>query len=173
VAEAAPSPSRFRPCVDFVIDRIEGGAARVSDTGGDTRYGISAKAFPDEDIANLTRDRACALYLEHYWERCNCALLPAGLDLLLFDAAVNVGALEAVKLLQALLRVKADGVAGAATIGAARRFVPASELRAQFNEIRLRKYEDIVARNPAVYGRYLHGWRLRVLRVADEAGRQA
>jgi len=38
-------------------------------------------------------------------------------------------------------------------------------------ELRLRGYEDL-ARTKPVYTQYLHGWRLRVMRVADEAGRR-
>jgi lysozyme family protein len=173
VAEAAPSPSRFRPCVDFVIDRLEGGAKLITDQGGATRFGISHRGHPGVDIEHLTRDGACSIYLSDYWEPNNCALMPAGLDLLLFAAAMNMGSRQAVKLLQVCLRVAEDGMPGAATVGAARRYLSQQDLRARFNEKCLEHYALLARENPALHGSSLLGWRLRVLRVADEAGRQS
>lgn len=50
----------------------DGHVNRTTDRGGETKYGISKRAFPNEDIANLTLERAQALAFEHYWK-------PAGL----------------------------------------------------------------------------------------------
>ena len=47
--------------------RYEGGMTR--DTGGLTKYGISARANPDIDVANLTIDDAKRLYKKRYWDQ--------------------------------------------------------------------------------------------------------
>lgn len=81
-----------------------------------------------------------------------------------------MGVQSSVKLLQRILRVQEDGILGPETLAAAKAFRPASELRALVNELRMRTYEDLARRKP-VYQQYLYGWRCRVMRVADEAGR--
>ena len=170
---ASQSPSKaFASACAFVVDRLEGGAQPVTDSGGLTRWGISQRAYPGEDIAALTRPRAFALYHRDYWRPLRADELPRGLDLLVFDAAVNQGVAQAVKLLQRVLRVSDDGVLGPDTLGAASRWIPASELRAQYTGIRLRWYQELVALKP-VHTPSLHGWRLRCCRVADEAGARA
>ena len=47
------------------------------DPGGETKFGISKRAHPDLDIANLTRDQAGAVYRRDYWDRLRCFDLPA------------------------------------------------------------------------------------------------
>jgi lysozyme family protein len=37
------------------------------DRGGETKYGISSRWYPDEDIQNLTRERANAILYRDYW----------------------------------------------------------------------------------------------------------
>ena len=110
------------------------------------------------------------IYHQRYWCAVQADRLPRGIDLCVFDIAVNMGCATAVKLLQRVLRVTEDGIMGPATIAAAKAFRPQSELRALVNEIRLRSYEDLAAKKP-VYKPYLYGWRCRVMRLADEAGR--
>lgn len=56
-----------------------------------TKYGISAAAFPDLDIENLTLDQAKAIYKTHYWDFLGLDTAPWGTALLRFDAAVNQG----------------------------------------------------------------------------------
>ncbi len=56
-----------------------------------TKFGISAHAYPDLDIANLTLDDAHAIYRRDYWDKLQAGELPGPLALLAFDAAVNNG----------------------------------------------------------------------------------
>lgn len=165
-----PITAAFGSSVAFVIDRLEGGGVSVTDTGGLTRWGISKKAHPDVDIDGLTRLGAIAIYHARYWNVIQGDKLPRGLDLVLFDCAVNMGPPQAVRLLQRVLRVPEDGILGPQTLKAARAFRPASELRALYNEIRERTYSDLAATKP-VYKPHLYGWRCRLFRLADEAGR--
>ena len=118
----------------------------------------------------MDRAHAERIYLDRYWHAVRASELPPALALLVFDTAVNQGPREAAKLLQRVLKLRDDGVVGPKTLAAANGFRPAAELRALFSEIRLRTYEELAATKPR-YRPYLRGWRLRVLRVADEAGR--
>ncbi|MFG7051609.1 glycoside hydrolase family 108 protein [Burkholderia pseudomallei] len=84
-----------------------------------TKYGISAAAYPNVDIANLTLDGAHAIYTPDYWQACGCDKMPWPLCLFVFDMAVNQGQPLARVMLQRTLGVAADGVIGPVTLAAA------------------------------------------------------
>lgn len=69
--------------------KVEGGL--TADTGGLTKYGISAKAHPGVDIANLSRDDAAEIYHREYWRAIDADALPPNMRLAAFDSAVNQG----------------------------------------------------------------------------------
>lgn len=160
----------FADAVHWVIEVAEGGARIVTDQGGLTKYGISHNAYPDLDIANLTRAQAQEIYLRDYWKPIRGNALPGALALVLFDAAVNMGVNRAVGILQACLRIRQDGICGPETVSAAKVFLPRPELVAMFLELRLRFYESL-AQKYTKHLASLYGWRMRVLRLALEAGR--
>lgn len=60
------------------------------DPGGETKYGISKKAYPNLDIKRLSLEEAKEIYRRDYWEK-----LPSisndGLRIAAFDTAINVG----------------------------------------------------------------------------------
>ncbi len=60
------------------------------DPGGLTKYGLSKRANPDLDIANLTEDQAKEIYKERYWNKVALELDPL-LDMASYDTAVNAG----------------------------------------------------------------------------------
>jgi lysozyme family protein len=62
-----------------------------TDPGGETKYGISKRAYPNEDIKDLTLDRAKELYYRDYWEPLWAGSLPWTVAYPLFDCAVNQG----------------------------------------------------------------------------------
>jgi lysozyme family protein len=84
-----------------------------------TKYGISAKSYPGEDIENLTLDRAKALYLRDFWGPAGCDLVPDPVKYQLFDTAVNTSApghpVTAIRMLQRAIGVTDDGVIGPQT----------------------------------------------------------
>lgn len=61
------------------------------DPGGETKYGISKRAYPNEDIKNLTIERAKFLYLRDYWTNLGLDKLSWEMALIEFDAAINQG----------------------------------------------------------------------------------
>ncbi|MCQ8241477.1 glycosyl hydrolase 108 family protein [Rhizosaccharibacter radicis] len=71
------------------------------------------KALPDEVHAAMFR---------LYWNRIAGDAMPAGLDLMLIDSGWNRGTGTAVKLLQKVLDVEADGLPGNGTLAAVRAF---------------------------------------------------
>lgn len=77
-----------------------------------TKFGISAAAYPRLDIANLTLEKAKEIYLLDYWNGCGCDLVPDAINFVLFDMAVNSGPRAAIKAMQEVLHVQADGIFG-------------------------------------------------------------
>lgn len=81
-----------------------------------TKYGVSAMAYPDLDIQNLTLDQAKDIYLEDYWLKVRGDDLPTGLDYLAFDMAVNHGVGTSAKLIQEAVGAVPDGEIGPRTL---------------------------------------------------------
>lgn len=75
-----------------IIVGIEGGYnLDPKDPGGETKYGVSKRRYPNEDIKNLTLDRARFLYQRDFWGAHKCDGMPWEQALLVFDTAVNGG----------------------------------------------------------------------------------
>lgn len=83
--------------------------------------GISTAAYPRENIKGMTRARAADICRRHFWNAVKDDELPAGLDLVAFDAAVNSGPARGAKWLQGAVDAVPDGKIGTATIAAARK----------------------------------------------------
>jgi len=82
-----------------IVVGIEAGYADdPADPGGQTKYGISKRAYPQIDIASLTLDQAKAIYLRDYWHLCKCDELTPDLALAVFDCAVNQGVSTALRI---------------------------------------------------------------------------
>ncbi len=79
-----------------------------ADPGGETKYGISKRSYPQLNIADLTLDMAKAIYYRDFW-------LPLGdqaclaVRLEVFDFAVNSGIQTAIRKLQSAIGVADDG----------------------------------------------------------------
>lgn len=127
-----------------------------ADPGGETRYGISKRAYPNEDIKNLTLERAKAIYLADYWRRADCDSLPADVRFDVFDMAVNSGVGAAIKCLQSAAGVTADGVIGPKTLSAVAA-MDGARLSARFNGARL----DLMASLPT-WTAFGKGWARRI-----------
>lgn len=80
---------------------IDGGYTNdPDDPGGETKWGISKRAYPHLDIKNLTLAQACDLYDHNYWQLSGCDSLPLPLAAVVFDTAVNCGVGRAKEWLQ-------------------------------------------------------------------------
>lgn len=126
-----------------------------------TKYGISAMAYPDVDIKNLTIEQAREIYKRDYWDRCKCAFMPDALSIALFDFAVNSGTKRAIRYLQMALSVTIDGVIGNQTIGACNR-IPTKDVLEKFIRYRLEFLMGL--KNWKYFG---GGWGYRVKLLKD------
>lgn len=148
--------ANFERCLSFVLKHEGGYVNDPQDPGGETNMGISKRSYPSENMKGMTRARAGLIYRRDYWDAVRGDELPAGLDLVAFDAAVNSGVSRGAKWLQEAVGVPADGKVGPQTLAAANAAHPeavidrACGLRLAF----LRKLPT--------WGRYGKGWGRRV-----------
>jgi len=160
--------TNFEKSVAIIID-LEGGDALTNDPkdpGGLTKYGISKKAFPDIDIANLSYTNALDIYKKHYWEKLSLDLFNPDISLIIFDSAVNQGPRMATKLVQLSLGLKVDGIFGNNT---AKAIIALSEFQADrfvrdFMARRMMHYSGL-----STFNHYGRGWTNRVLIVFEHA----
>jgi lysozyme family protein len=108
--------SKFEKAMTRVLE-FEGGYSNdPRDAGGETKYGISKRSYPNLDIRNLTLDGAKLIYYRDFWEPQSYRDFESvELAEKVFDLSVNVGTSKAHLLLQGVLRavgnpVKEDGV---------------------------------------------------------------
>src|SRR5262245_15763096 len=102
----------YGACIDKVL-QYEGGYQNDPDDKGNwtgcacgagqnkgTNRGISACSYPDEDIKNMTEERAKRIYRGDFWNPICGNDLPAGPDLCTFDGSINSGRSRGVEWLQ-------------------------------------------------------------------------
>lgn len=126
----------------------------ANDPGGETKYGISKRAYPGEDIKGLTLDRAKTIYARDYWGPAGCDAVPQILKFELFDMAVNQGVGSAVKALQHAASVFEDGKLGPNTLQAVQSAHPI-RLLMRFDAARLVHYAECRDDQLTRFGR---GW---------------
>jgi lysozyme family protein len=124
-AQSQSYPPTFQRAVARVLGDEGGYVDNPADAGGETKFGICKRDYPNLDIAALSREQAMAIYYRDWWQRYRYADLPGPIAAKLFDLAINIGPENAVRCLQRALRacgrrLAEDGVAGRATLAAAR-----------------------------------------------------
>ena len=126
----------FEAAFERLLGHEGGYTAGVGDPGGETKFGISKRSYPGEDIAGLTLERAKQIYKRDFWGAAGCDAVPDAIRFDLFDMAVNSGVKTAIKMLQRTVDETVDGVLGPRTLQAISS-MPAARLAARFNGQRL------------------------------------
>lgn len=121
-----------------------------------TKYGISAMSYPEEDILNLSLDRARFLYKRDFWDRVSGDNLHNAVVYQLFDAAINHGIGNAIRILQRALGVADDGDMGPVTYDAIQA-MGVDDILHRFNAYRMKFYNKL-----STFKRYGEGWTERV-----------
>lgn len=146
----------FNTAFSILIGHEGGYVNDPADPGGETKFGISKRAYPDVDIANLTIEQAQAIYKKDYWDAIEADKLPDEVRFSIFDAAVNSGVTQAIKWLQQTVKVRDDGVIGPVTLNAAIYTNP-YEINGVYNGIRLRFMTSL-----PTFSNFGRGWSKRI-----------
>lgn len=158
--------------VDFVLREEGGYVDHPKDPGGATNMGVTLSTYrryvnpsgTKDDLRQMPRSEAETVYVKQYWHPVMGDDLPAGLDLAVFDFAINSGPKRAIRYLQEVLgNVEVDGVVGPQALG----------------EIAKRNIPDLIVAYMARRERFLQalktwstfgkGWGRRVNRIRAEA----
>lgn len=149
VQQASAGNFDSESALQFIL-RLEGGAQLVTDSGGLTKYGISAKGNPGVDIANLTEAQALAIYRRKYLGGLNLTGRSGEAALVALDASVNHGPQFAKSILAA-----------------------AGDDPARMIALRRAEYARLIREDPAKYARYEKGWENRLQQVEQRIGLRA
>ena len=142
-----------------------------SDPGGMTNLGVTKRVWEEwvghevdeKQMRALTPELVAPLYKKKYWDKVCGDELPTGLDLSVFDLAVNSGPGRAAKMLQKVLGVTQDGAIGPQTIAKALN-VDSSKLIEDYNAERLAFLQAL-----PTWGTFGKGWGRRVAEVTEQA----
>ncbi|MBN9333247.1 glycosyl hydrolase 108 family protein [Devosia sp.] len=166
---------RFEKCLGEVLRHEGGYVDHPDDPGGATNLGITRKtlarwrkvspwtALPNAEVQALTRGEAALIYRANYWNTCSAGSMPRGIDLALFDFAVNSGPDRAVRVLQAALGVAADGAVGPVTLAAAQ----AADAKRAINGLCDKRLSFL--RGLASFSVFGRGWTRRVAEIRAAA----
>jgi len=173
---ASDADAAFARAIEFTLrwetgDRADGGWTHdPKDPGGETRWGLSRRSYPDLDFATVTRDQAIEIYRRDYWEPA-CGWLWEGPDTAdgcgalaaaIFDFAVHSGIKAAITALQGIVGVAQDGIAGPRTREAVCLISGwRDELALDLVNRRAWFLENLVCRKPDLM-RFERGWRNRL-----------
>ncbi len=176
--------AEFNKAIGVVLEHEGGLVNHPSDPGGTTNYGISLRfalselqkdndkdGFLDgdfdedgdvdaDDIRKLTIKDAMEIYRKHWWDKFHYALISdQDIATKIFDMAINMGHVRAHKIVQEVLKVKADGVLGVKTLSEINSSEPIS-LLTQICTGQLEFYKRLVAQKPSMAVFY-KGWKRR------------
>lgn len=155
----------FQLIIEDVLEHEGGYVNDPRDKGGETKFGISKRWFPEVDIKNLTKQEAIRLYYDHYWKPSRAYELPEELRATYFDMCVNMGQTQAVKILQKAINSKIsgiidiDGKIGPKTIQSS-----AMLEKGRLQAYRCLYYANLVKKEPS-QERFYYGWFKRAIEV--------
>ncbi len=124
-----------------------------NDRGGETKFGISKRYHPNEDIKNLTRERANALLFKETWNWNGINTLPSEIRGFVFDHGIRTSPQNAIETTHSALGINPVGdIIGKTTLSRLKNM--------DYNEF-LHKYKELVKeqdKQRSGYGRFGTGW---------------
>ena len=166
----------FELALETILHHEGGFVNHPRDPGGMTNLGVTKRVWDewtggdaDEDeMRALTPEDVGPLYKKNYWDRVKGDDLPSGLDLAVFDWAVNSGAGRAAKKLQSMIGAAADGGIGPNTLRALDVYIDevggVEECIKNYTEVRQEFYESL-----DTFDTFGKGWSRRNAETCEKA----
>lgn len=121
------SAINYSACIAEVLKHEGGWSNHPDDPGGATMRGVTQAVYDayrkrnglhTQTVRSIGEVELRDIYRKQYWDVIRGDTLPRGVDLALFDFAVNSGPMRATKSIQALLGLEPDGHLGERTLAA-------------------------------------------------------
>jgi len=130
----------FDDALKAILKHEGGFVNHPKDPGGMTNLGVTKKvweawvghAVDEKAMRALTPEVVGPMYKKKYWDAVKADDLPAGLDYLMFDFAINAGPNRAIKTMQKAIGTNPDGAIGPKTMAALKAADP-TDLIAKFS----------------------------------------
>ena len=161
----------FESALKAILHHEGGYVNHPRDPGGMTNLGVTKRVWEEwvghevdeKAMRALPPELVAPLYKNKYWDRVRGDDLPAGVDYIVFDAAVNSGPGRAAKWLQTTVGAVPDGAIGPGTLGKVAA-MPVADIVEKYQQTRL----DFLQSLPTwdTFGR---GWGRRVQEVKEAA----
>ena len=121
----------WKKALQHVLMHEGGYVHHKDDPGGITNLGCTKAVWEEwcghpvdeKEMRDLTPEKVAPLYKSRYWDKVKADELPAGIDYIVFDAAINSGAGRAAKWLQECVGANPDGAIGPMTLQATKAMV--------------------------------------------------
>ena len=160
-------------CLSVILQWEGGWSDNPLDNGHATMKGVTLATYStflgypatSDQLRNIPDADIQAIYSTGYWAPVHGDDLPAGVDLITFDCAVNQGVRRASQTLQEALGVVADGIIGPQTLKATTDDPRgAAGLIQDISALRLAFYQSL-----DTYDTFGKGWTARLTDVTEKA----
>lgn len=161
----------WQECLETILHHEGGYVNHPKDPGGETNLGVTKRVYEEfggtKDMRDLTVEDVEPIYKKNYWDRIKADELPSGLDLAVFDWAVNSGTGRAAKKLQSMIGTVADGGIGPNTLRTLNDYIDEHGLEAtieNYAEVRQDFYESL-----STFETFGRGWTRRNKETKEKA----
>ena len=146
--------------------KYEGGYVNdPDDLGGETKFGISKRAYPKLDIRNLTETDAMLIFHRDYYLPLNIqSFVDDQIAWQVFDFGVNAGVRRSAKMVQRIVGAFPDGQIGSKSLDLINNYSGEYPLHIEFMSERL-KYYMMLTEKRTKNMKYLKGWIFRALEL--------
>lgn len=156
--------SNWDAALAAVLHHEGGWSNHKDDPGGMTNHGCTkatwekwcGRPVTEAEMRALTQADVAPLYKTKYWDKVKADELPAGVDYVVFDTAINSGPGRAAKLLQEAIGTTPDGAIGPLTLRAVAA-MPAADVINTFQDRRLAYLQTL-----PTWSTFGRGWGRRV-----------
>ena len=152
---------------EYIIPNEGGLSDKPNDRGKLTKFGISKNTYPNEDILNLTRERANAIIYRDFYKWNGLNKLPYPIRGFVVDYGMPSSPLNAIKTVHKVLGLPSKGnIIGPATMEKLKNFSQQDyeKFLEQYKQSMLEYYNNIV-RNDSTQKGNLKGWLNRANRA--------
>lgn len=156
---------KFEKAIGIILEHEGGYVNDPLDRGGETKFGICKRSYPNVDVTNLTIEQAKSIYKRDFWDNKQYQNIESiAICNKIFDLSINMGDHQSTKLLQRALRaigtfIAEDGDFGKITLTSVNKS-PEKELLAALRSEAAGYYRALVASDNTQL-RFLQGWLAR------------